>query len=72
MSDSGDLERRVERLEQLIVELRAELAEAQRDTAMDHQLLALRGRATAGPPRRRPTRPPPDPASGAGYGIMES
>jgi hypothetical protein len=56
MPDSGDLERRVERLEQLIVELRAELARAQRDTAMAHQPLALRGRANGGP-----AAPPPDP-----------
>jgi len=50
-----DLERRVERLEQPIVELRAEPAEAQRDTAMAHQLLALRGRSNGGS-----TAPPPD------------
>ena len=55
MPDSGDLERRVERLEQLIVELRAGLAEAQRDTALAHQLLALRGRANGG------SGAPPDP-----------
>jgi hypothetical protein len=55
MPDSGDLERRVERLEQLIVELRAGLAEAQRDTALAHHLLALRGRANGG------SGAPPDP-----------
>jgi hypothetical protein len=53
MPDSGDLERRVERLEQLIVELRAGLAEAER--ALAHQLLALRGRANGG------SAAPPDP-----------
>ena len=47
-SGAGDLESRVERLEQLIVELRAELADARRDTAMAHELLALRGRFDGG------------------------
>jgi hypothetical protein len=59
MSDTGDLESRVERLEQLIVELRAELAEARRDTAMAHELIALRGRRGGGT-----AEPPETPATG--------
>ena len=51
MPDTGDLERRVTRLEELIAELR--------DTAMAHQLLALRGRGNGGS-----AAPPDAPAGG--------